>query len=90
MILEEAGYHEFVDPNTNRTSYIMRLERGYYPRFHLYSTTSIHKEVVFDLHIDQKKVSYKDQPAHSGEYEGSLVEKEAERLKRWLTYYSQK
>jgi hypothetical protein len=36
--------------------------------------------LFFNLHLDQKKASYENNPAHSGEYEGKLVEEEKERI----------
>ena len=63
--------------------FIRPLERSGYPRFHLY--LKINKdEVVFDLHLDQKRPTYKGSPAHAGEYEGKVVENEAERIKQIL------
>lgn len=50
-----------------------------YPRFHLY----IKKEgddLKVNLHLDQKKPSYAGSSAHSGEYEGEVVEKEGKRI----------
>lgn len=88
LLLEEAGYHGFIDPNTQQLSYIMRLGREFYPRYHLYVTQKA-DALTFDLHIDQKHASYEGQRAHSGEYDGTLVEEEMARLQRWLTYYSQ-
>lgn len=53
-----------------------------YPRFHLYIKEDKEKSALFlNLHLDQKKPSYAGSPAHSGEYQGELVEKEAERIK---------
>jgi hypothetical protein len=87
LILEQAGYHEFVDPNTHKLSYIMRVSSQFYPRYHVYVKLNGPK-VTVDLHIDQKKASYKGQRAHSGEYDGPLVEEEIARLKRWFTHFS--
>lgn len=53
---------------------------GDYPRFHLYIQADP-KTVVLNLHLDQKKSSYKGTAAHGGEYEGETVEKEFERIK---------
>ena len=54
-----------------------------YPRFHLYIKENKERNsLFFNLHLDQKKPSYKGSPAHSGEYKGELVEKEAERIKQ--------
>lgn len=65
----------------------MRLGGRFYPRFHLYIKDK-GDVIIFDLHLDQKKASYKGQRAHSGEYDGPLVEEEIGRIERWLKYYS--
>lgn len=54
-----------------------------YPRFHLFIKES-KDSLFFNLHLDQKKPSYAGTSAHSGEYEGEVVEKEAERIKKIL------
>jgi len=59
-----------------------RPPRGY-PRFHIYLKIE-NKNLIFNLHLDQKKPIYKGATAHSGEYEGELIEKEAERIKQIL------
>ena len=51
-----------------------------YPRFHLYMKEN-KEDLVFNLHLDQKRPSYPGARAHSGEYTGEVVEKEAERIK---------
>lgn len=89
QVLNDAGYHEFRDPNTDKISYIMRLGRDYYPRMHVYITKDSAEGGQLDIHLDQKKASYEGQRAHSGEYEGPLVREEAERLQRWFIYYLQ-
>ena len=62
------------------------LTQNRYPRFHIYLKKDQNKKTfVFNLHLDQKKPSYKGSHAHSGEYEGFTVEQEAERIKRILT-----
>lgn len=55
-----------------------------YPRFHLYLKNQ--EDVLeFNLHLDQKKPSYQGQTAHSGEYDGALVEMEKQRIEQILT-----
>jgi len=62
------------------------LTRNRYPRFHIYLKKDQNKKtLVFNLHLDQKKPSYKGSHAHSGEYEGFAVEQEIERIKQILT-----
>jgi len=53
---------------------------GEYPRFHLFIKKDEDGDFLFSLHLDQKKSSYKGSSAHSGEYEGELVEREKERI----------
>lgn len=64
---------------------IVRLiGQDYYPRFHIYIKKDEEGGFIFNLHLDQKKPSYRGSSAHSGEYEGELVEREAERIKNIL------
>lgn len=73
------------DERTNELAFIRPLERGGYPRLHLYiKINSETQEIIFNLHLDQKRPIYKGAPAHAGEYEGTVVEKETERIKQIL------
>ncbi len=66
-------------------NFIRPLSRNGYPRFHLYVKDNEEKiSYLFSLHLDQKKVSYNKHTAHSGEYEGKVVEREAERIIKLL------
>jgi len=85
VIMRKAGYSAFIDPVTKKESYILRLTSEYYPRFHMYIKEKEH-EIVFDLHLDQKKPSYQGSRAHGGEYSGSAVEKEMKRLEGWINH----
>lgn len=51
-----------------------------YPRFHLFIEER-NDNLIFKLHLDQKKPSYTGSSAHSGEYEGEIIKREAERIK---------
>lgn len=68
-----------------------------YPRFHAYvkvddalprtelgSGAGVSRETQINLHLDQKKPIYRGTTAHSGEYDGELVEREVERIKQIL------
>jgi len=55
-----------------------------YPRFHLFIKQTRDNNLFFNLHLDQKKPSYEGSSAHSGEYEGKLVEEEKERITKIL------
>jgi len=54
-----------------------------YPRFHIYLEQN-EDNIVINLHLDQKKPSYKGAKAHNAEYDGIAVENEAERLKQFF------
>lgn len=61
-------------------SFTRRILGHDYPRFHAY----VHLEsgvLIINLHLDQKKPSYEGANAHSGEYDGRLIEEEAERIR---------
>ena len=83
VLLQRAGYHEFLDPNTGETSFVRRLGTHFYPRFHLYPEQEGEK-LRLNLHLDQKKPSYQGFRKHSGEYDGPTVEAESERLYQLL------
>ena len=51
-------------------------------QFNRVKINSVARQTYINLHLDQKKPVYKGAPAHSAEYEGEVVEKEAERIKK--------
>ena len=70
------------DEKTKEASLVRPLERGGYPRFHLFLIiNSKNNEFIFKLHIDQRKPVYNGSPAHSADYEGEVVGQEAKRIK---------
>lgn len=75
-LARQLGYYPL--PNQ---SYARPVSGLNYPRFHLYVQEQ-NNELVFHLHLDQKKPSYAGATAHSGEYEGEVLEKELERIKK--------
>lgn len=80
-LLRRCGYAAFSDPRTNERSYTRRLSGNFYPRFHAY-VKETDERLMINLHLDQKKPSYKGvSHAHSGEYDGKIVEQEAQWLK---------
>ncbi len=86
-VLRKAGYSPFRDPQTGDESFIVRLSSDFYPRFHLYVELNA-STVSFNLHLDQKKPSYGEGHAHSGEYEGSTIENEMARIDGWVKHES--
>ena len=83
-VLRRCGYIEIYDRQSRQISYVRRLGNYFYPRFHLYPEQTGDK-LIMNLHLDQKKISYKGQKAHSGEYGDEIVQREAERIKNLIT-----
>ena len=80
-LIRKIGYRP-LPGNSAEYSAIRTAGGGDYPRFHIYMSKG--KEIgefFINLHLDQKKPSYSGSHAHSGEYDGDLVEREAERIK---------
>jgi len=78
VLMQKCGFA----PSKNREgeeSFVRALGVGGYPRFHVY-LDSVDEGLIFKLHLDQKKPTYGEGTAHSGEYEGEVVEKEAARI----------
>ena len=81
-LARKLGYR-LIANNNNEFNCIRPIYGSGYPRFHLFIEKHQDK-LIFKLHLDQKKPSYQGSPAHSGEYEGRVVENEAERIKNIL------
>src|SRR4030042_552414 len=78
-----AGY-SYRGVSDGDMSFIKRVGIDEYPHYHIY-VKDLGEEISLNLHLDQKKPSYEGAPRHSGEYEGELVEKEMERIKKVLS-----
>lgn len=74
--LKRCGYtFEGTDERTGEMKFSRFLLGNRYPKFHIYC-----KESNCNLHLDQKQPSYGGSKAHSGEYDGQLVEGEVRRI----------
>ena len=72
------------DEKTGELRFYRSIRGGRYPRFHIYCSVSDEKAIL-NLHLDQKQPSYAGSSAHSGEYDGPLVEAETGRIKDLLS-----
>jgi hypothetical protein len=92
LVLRQSGYHPISDYRTQHDSWVRTLGRQFYPRFHLYINQSSAGTVTFDLHLDQKQhtANIAGLTRHAGEYDGSTVVGEADRIQRWLNYAQSK
>ena len=77
--IKRAGYGVHIDRKTHETSYVRRFDRDLFPRFHLYVEDKGNNWYL-NLHLDQRAPIYAGVTAHSGEYDGEVVESEAERI----------
>lgn len=86
--LRQAGYVFIPERDNSERSFVRRLTRDFYPRFHLYYKEQVDKEgkeiIIFNLHLDQKKPGYVGFSRHNAEYDGEVVEREVERLRSLL------
>ena len=82
MTVARAIGYVIIDTNPNgEYNLVRRLSGQNYPRFHIYLRQAGDRW-IFSLHLDQKKPSYAGSHAHSGEYDGPLVEDESDRIKQ--------
>lgn len=82
--LRRAGYAILPEREDGEVSFARRFGRDFYPRFHIYFKLLKRDSgdlVVFNLHLDQKRPGYEGFSRHNAEYDGEVVEREAERLK---------
>jgi len=83
-ISRKIGYRPVGVNNQEEYSIVRPIAGSDYPRFHIYIKEEKTGDFIFNLHLDQKKPSYSGVHAHSGEYEGELVNEEAKRIKRMI------
>ena len=79
----QIGYLILEAKSPNEYNMVRKLTGQHYPRFHIYCRQK-GDHFNFSLHLDQKQPSYGGSHAHSGEYEGPVVENEADRIKEIL------
>lgn len=85
--MRQCGYHfEREEKGELAFSRIIGASKSGYPRFHIYvKVDDVSRETLINLHLDQKKPIYKGAPAHSAEYSGNIIEREAKRIKNSLS-----
>jgi hypothetical protein len=77
-LMRRAGYGEHRGHGA-QMSYVKRIHATPYPRYHAY-VEDRDGGMQLNLHLDQKEASHAGSRAHGGEYDGPLVEREAERI----------
>ena len=81
--IRRCGYGQIFDRRKGERSYVRRLHGDLYPRFHVYIEEA-GDSWALNLHLDQRAPIYAGVTAHAGEYDGEVVEREAERIKSTL------
>ncbi|MDO8499159.1 MAG: hypothetical protein Q7S66_00675 [bacterium] len=81
--MRRAGYGRLFDRRSQHVSFVKRIHGDLYPRFHVYIKDE-GENWTLNLHLDQRATMYEGVTAHSGEYEGTAVEKEAARIIAFL------
>ena len=82
QLMRGLGYHPDRRSNPNEPSFSRPLRGGKFPRFHIYYKKNSNQ---LNLHLDQKAPRYKGASDHGAEYSGKLVEKEAERIREYVS-----
>jgi len=82
-VMRRIGYHPIGHSDRGELNCVRPLAGQDYPRFHAYVKEEKGK-IIFSLHLDQKKVSYEGATAHSGDYEGEVVQQESHRIQEVL------
>ena len=86
MLMRKVGYFLLGEYRENQElNFVNPIGINNYPRFHIYLRVRlVTKELVFNLHLDQKKPVYKKASDHGAEYEGEAIKREAERISQIL------
>lgn len=77
--IRRLGYGLLMNRRTGQKSFVRRLAGDLYPRFHLYIEEA-GDDWQLNLHLDQRAPVYEGVTAHAGEYDGEVVEREADRI----------
>ena len=81
-LMRKAGYC-FKGKNEVKSELVFTRPPSGFPRFHLFLKEG-DDDLIFNLHLDQKKPVYGNMPAHAGEYQSEAVSRESERIKQVL------
>jgi hypothetical protein len=85
LFIRRCGYALLRDRNGNIKSFAKRFHGELFPRFHLYLEENSDSWLL-NLHLDQKAPVYAGVTAHSGDYDGPVVEQEIARIQALLPH----
>ncbi|MBM3257217.1 MAG: hypothetical protein FJY98_02715 [Candidatus Liptonbacteria bacterium] len=84
-VMRRIGYTPIRWTEKGELNCVRPLQGQDYPRFHAYVKEE-RFTLIFSLHLDQKRPSYGNETAHSGEYEGEIIQEEARRIQKILSF----
>jgi hypothetical protein len=77
-LMRRCGY-QFYSDNNGEQSFVRSVGARDFPRFHAYLKTD-GESTTISLHLDQRRPVYSGATAHGGDYDGPVVEGEANRI----------
>ena len=83
-LMRECGYKFWRDPRSGDSSFIRRLGRGYYPRFHIKVRRDKNRRLIFDLHFDSRRPLHHIGVRSYEDSESAVVQAEAARIRSLL------
>jgi hypothetical protein len=75
ILMRSLGYHLV----KRGESFAKRLASGEFPRLHVY-LKDVADGLQLSIHLDQKAACYTGSTAHSGDYDGDILEQEKQRI----------
>ena len=82
-IMRRSGYKPWRDPRSGGSSFIRRLGRSYYPRFHV-KTRREANNLIIDLHLDARRPLHRKGVRSYEDEESRVVQAEAARIRGLL------
>jgi hypothetical protein len=88
-LIRQAGY-AIQQNREGEINFVRRIQGADYPRFHIYIKREEPGEIIeMELHLDEKKPSYEGYKAHSGQYEGEVIQRECDRIMKTIDLNNQ-
>ncbi|MAF80152.1 hypothetical protein CL629_03685 [bacterium] len=81
-IVRRLGYTPIGHSDRGELNCVRPIGRDY-PRFHAYIKEES-DTFIFNIHLDQKRPSYGNETAHSGDYDSEIVEEEVGYIKEQI------
>jgi len=82
--MRDCSYKPWRDPRSGNTSFIRRLGRSYYPRFHIKARRGDNHSLIFDLHLDARRPMHRKGVRCYEDSESDVVQAEAARIRSLL------